>query len=310
MNTPGSILRTEREKQKKSLADIEKSLKVRLKYLKAIENDDYETLPPEIFLKAYLRHYAETLGIEPNHIVELYNNRDKEKSPDRPVPEAITALRSCVKKEPPPKISKKTILTVLIAVAALVSLVLFAIQKKERTAQTAEIISVQEPDRAVPDTDITDTIRKPLTPAKTLSASRPDIQVSESQPPDRSAQEKMRNPAAPVRTPAAANPEVQVPIIIEPDSAKGEDISQRQAPAEQDTLSLRITSEELTWVSVKIDGSAPKEWLIRPGSVITITADETLDVKVGNAGATKLVLNNKDLGLLGPYGKVIDITLP
>jgi cytoskeletal protein RodZ len=75
MDTPGNLLRSEREKQKKSLEDIEKALKISIEYLRAIEKDNYELLPADLFTKSYLRSYSTTLGLESDHILDLYNKQ-------------------------------------------------------------------------------------------------------------------------------------------------------------------------------------------------------------------------------------------
>ena len=75
MDTPGNLLRSEREKQKKSLEDIEKALKISIEYLRAIEKDDYKLLPADLFTKSYLRSYSGILGLESDHILDLYNKQ-------------------------------------------------------------------------------------------------------------------------------------------------------------------------------------------------------------------------------------------
>jgi hypothetical protein len=75
-------------------------------------------------------------------------------------------------------------------------------------------------------------------------------------------------------------------------------------------LTLRITATELTWISMRIDGEKRKEWSMRSGDAVTVTASDRFEIKVGNAGGTRLHLNNEDLGELGPHGKIIDIVLP
>ncbi len=53
METAGTILKAEREKQNKSLKKIAQELKVNIDYLKAIESDDYNAIPAEVFTKAW-----------------------------------------------------------------------------------------------------------------------------------------------------------------------------------------------------------------------------------------------------------------
>jgi len=100
MDTPGKLLRSEREKQKKSLEDIEKALKISIEYLSAIEDDDYDLLPADLFTKSYLRSYSVTLGLESDHILDLYNKQfrtspvKEPKPPKKPLWEILSTLKS------------------------------------------------------------------------------------------------------------------------------------------------------------------------------------------------------------------------
>ena len=75
-------------------------------------------------------------------------------------------------------------------------------------------------------------------------------------------------------------------------------------------MTLKIVATELTWVSLSIDGGEPGEWHLRSGQTMTLKGKSGFRGKIGNAGGTKLYLNNENLGELGPSGKIIDITLP
>lgn len=84
MDTPGNLLKTERERQKKSLADIEKALKINIEYLRAIEKDNYQLLPADVFTKSYLRSYSKALGLEDDHILGLYKKQFEKPSAIEP----------------------------------------------------------------------------------------------------------------------------------------------------------------------------------------------------------------------------------
>ncbi len=81
MNTPGSTLKAERKKQKRSLEEIAKKLKIKIEYLKAIEDDNYQLLPAEVFTKAYMRLYAEALNIKSDHLLSLYKDESTAAAP-------------------------------------------------------------------------------------------------------------------------------------------------------------------------------------------------------------------------------------
>ncbi len=46
--------------------------KIRAKYLRALENEEFGMLPGPTFVKTFLRTYAEVLGLDPHLLVEEY----------------------------------------------------------------------------------------------------------------------------------------------------------------------------------------------------------------------------------------------
>jgi len=68
----GTILKSSRLKSKKSLEEISSELCIRKIYLTALEESDYETLPPVPYGIGYVRTYARYLGLSPERAVKLY----------------------------------------------------------------------------------------------------------------------------------------------------------------------------------------------------------------------------------------------
>ena len=54
------------------IADVESRTKIRAKYLRALENEEFGMLPGPTFVKTFLRTYAEALGLDPQVLVEEY----------------------------------------------------------------------------------------------------------------------------------------------------------------------------------------------------------------------------------------------
>jgi cytoskeleton protein RodZ len=68
----GELLRKKREELGKDLRDISKTLKIGYSYLKAIEDEDFKKLPEEVYVKGYIREYAEILHIDPDIAIKAY----------------------------------------------------------------------------------------------------------------------------------------------------------------------------------------------------------------------------------------------
>src|SRR3954471_2706267 len=59
-------------RQKIDIAEVETATKIRAKYLRALENDEFGLLPGSTFVKTFLRTYAEYLGLDATLLVEEY----------------------------------------------------------------------------------------------------------------------------------------------------------------------------------------------------------------------------------------------
>lgn len=68
----GEKLREARMRQGLDIADVEERTKIRAKYLRALENEEWSLLPGHTFVKTFLRTYAEQVGIDPHMLVEEY----------------------------------------------------------------------------------------------------------------------------------------------------------------------------------------------------------------------------------------------
>jgi cytoskeleton protein RodZ len=71
----GETLREARMRQHLDIADVERQTKIRAKYLRALENEEFSMLPGPTFVKTFLRTYAEVLGLDPHALVEQYRAR-------------------------------------------------------------------------------------------------------------------------------------------------------------------------------------------------------------------------------------------
>ena len=75
MPSIGDTLREARMRQRLDIADVEAKTKIRAKYLRALENEEFGELPGPTFVKTFLRSYSEVLGLDPHRLVEDYRAR-------------------------------------------------------------------------------------------------------------------------------------------------------------------------------------------------------------------------------------------
>lgn len=220
MDTPGKLLKTAREEKGKSLEDFANLLKIRYEYLKAIENEDYQFISGEVFVKGYMRIYATALGLDSDYILDLYKKQiSTSQQTEQPVRVKTWRL---------PKVYKFPAIIISIVLIVLFLILLFS-----------------------------------------YNSHKPNV---------KSAKEFKKHEVLPVEKPKM--------------------------------LSLLIIATEETWVSVNVDRGISQERLLKAGEVMRWTASEGFSIKIGNAGGARVIFNGKDIGDLGPHGKVVKLNLP
>jgi hypothetical protein len=71
----GNSLREARLRQDRDLARAEAETKIRARYLEALEEEDFDQLPGETYIKGFLRTYADYLGLDAQLYVDEFNSR-------------------------------------------------------------------------------------------------------------------------------------------------------------------------------------------------------------------------------------------
>jgi cytoskeletal protein RodZ len=71
----GETLREARMRRRIDMTEVETATKIRGKYLRALENEEWDLLPGPTFVKSFLRTYAEYLGLDARLLVEEYRQR-------------------------------------------------------------------------------------------------------------------------------------------------------------------------------------------------------------------------------------------
>jgi|ERR1700693_811563 len=66
----GSFLKEVREKRRLTLQEVAASTRVAITYLTAIEDEKYAHLPPEVYVKGYLRDYAKALKLDAQKVID------------------------------------------------------------------------------------------------------------------------------------------------------------------------------------------------------------------------------------------------
>ena len=108
--------------------------------------------------------------------------------------------------------------------------------------------------------------------------------------------------------------EVVDPASGEPEAVPARGVSETfEAPVESaltsNGLVLTLTARESCWISTLVDGGTPLERLMRPNETIVLHAQKEAFLRVGNAAALSMLINNQQAKPLGADGQVVEMRI-
>lgn len=118
----GSSLREARTRQGIDFPELEQLTKIRPKYLRALEDENFDILPAPTYVRGFLRSYAESLGLDGQPFVDEYNTRFAVGDEDAP----IHARRVPPRRRDRPQRESRIAVLALLGIAILTALVIAA----------------------------------------------------------------------------------------------------------------------------------------------------------------------------------------
>jgi cytoskeletal protein RodZ len=83
MESLGSYLKKERELRQISVAEVAQTTRIPIRIIGQLEDDEFDSLPADIFVRGYLRAYARALSLDEGDVLARHQRKPE---PDRPAP--------------------------------------------------------------------------------------------------------------------------------------------------------------------------------------------------------------------------------
>ncbi|WP_328793828.1 RodZ domain-containing protein [Heliomicrobium undosum] len=272
---------------------MEAETNIRLAYLTALEEGNYDLLPGRVYGVGFMRSYAKYLGLDPAPLIEAMKHdwkTEEEEAP--PVTEEKEKEYSAPRTGGIVKYAGYGL-----AVAAIAGLVFVSARlpdkdqpEKGRLDGGVAINSAKPPGSAA--ADGTGALGGSGAPG--MPGASPGAQASNGAGTD---------PASPA--PAAVSP--TDPAAAQPANGEAAPGVPAVAPAPAASgvaVTLRVVQDRC-WMSVSQDGQTAYEGTAAVGDAMTFTGKDKVNVVLGNAGVVEVILNGKSLGTLGDMGQVI-----
>jgi cytoskeletal protein RodZ len=260
----GTRLRQARERRGISLRQIATSTKISIGVLEALERNDFSKLPGGIFGRAFVRSYAQEVGVDPEQTVEEFLASLPSESPS---PASDAATRHVNHGES-------------------------AFESQQRMAGVALKLGLVSLPIAALILYLT-LGRGGRPPAATEAASPPPSPVVRSQP-----------IAPVAQMPIAQVPDSGAATETAIAGTEAATRPQSSPAAEAEGVLLEVAPSGACWVSLTVDGALVLSRVMQPGERVARRIREGALVQVGDAGAFAFTLNGRDARPLGGPGEV------
>jgi cytoskeleton protein RodZ len=290
--SPGALLKKEREKKGLSHTQISQQIRLRPRFLEAIENEEWDLLPAPSFAKGFIRSYARVLGLDEERVVDLYG---EEAGADDFSQGFVLPSIPQRKKWPFVVVG---LLFLLAAVSAFYAWFAMSTDPKGGAVSVQNLpvgeepIALDEQQKTEKSTLVEESA--PSTAGSELTAGVSAVGLETEEKP-KAPENTLPKPDV-TRTGAEEKPEVKIPVPA------GE--------AEALKLQLKGHITERTWVRISIDGLKSKEYVFGPSDTPEWKAEKGFELLIGNAGGIVLEFNGKKMDNLGKQGQVVRIKLP
>ena len=286
----GQYLKREREVRNVPLEEIAAYTRIKLRALEAIEKDDFSQLPPLAFIRAFIRCYADYLGLNINEVMLNFDSFIQQRFPE------MTGEIKKTPKKPPQKQNYFPLAIVITVVVA--ALLIFWLTRtpdlvKDTIADTSEV----EP--APDETPSTHSMVE--APEGTGAADTDEKEDENVPPPERPAGQDDDSPSREERTPpselTSTYPERLGPprgLATFPSDEEEDEEEQEQDTGPVIAHSVSLSVDEPCWIRYRIDRETSDDMTLQSGQRVTFEGYESVMITIGNPdGVESVAYNNR-----------------
>jgi cytoskeletal protein RodZ len=284
----GEWLRQRREELGLDLEQVEADTRIRARYVEALENETWEAMPDAIVGRGFLRNYTAYLELDPQNAPAGYAEFLASAEPEslaveESSPFAADTFRPLALHSVPGQRSRWVLLLGL-AVVLVVALALLAWWGYPRIAP---LLPQWQLGSNSPTATPTERISSAALPTKTQTPTT--ATSSTSVPKATTATVATTATTQPTRGPtrtASPSPSPSTPVYT--------------------GIFMELFFTGTSWIQVTVDGVREFQGELETDTYRSWYGEERIELRVGNAGAVRVVVNGENLGYLGEEGEVLD----
>jgi cytoskeleton protein RodZ len=314
MEELGKLLKEERLKKSLTLQEVALVLKINIKVLQAIEDNNANLMPPKAYIRGFVKSYADYLKLDTKKIIETYFSTTQTK------PENLASNIRTVKsleedKEIVDNVNKsKPILGSIIVTLTLIGLIavcLKILNKYQQEAKT-ETESVDIKTEVNPQTNsVNDTIsnlEKKEIETNIEQDSEPNIKKDQERLDNNLPKTNMETGVNNQTTATSTTSTVTSTTVNQNITAEKQPVKNNSASIKNSELLIEAT-EDITITLTTLEGKSETVSILKDESKAFKVVGQIM-LKTNNAGATFISVNGVDKGSLGSVGASKEIKVP
>ncbi len=301
--TLGEKLRNFRSEKRISLLEVSRVTRIQLKYLECLEEGNYRKLPADVYVKGFLRGYAEFFGVDERILIRLY---EKEKGIKINL-EKANGTR--VEKREPINISPFLITPKIITIVSSVLLVfggLFYLYREIGAFANKPTLVILNPDQNAVENSSSVTVEGVTDKDAKVFINNQPVLVSDDGKFNENLALQFGTNAINIKSVnrfdrvttenlLIQSTYQQAPVVSDaPESTRAEIVPENNKVS----LEVRVDPGPV-WVNVEADGNLVFSGTMLAGAIQSFSADEKISINSGKANATFIKFNGKDIGALG-----------
>ena len=322
MDEIGQILRDAREAKGLSHADVFDKIRITPKFLKAMEEGTYESLPSQTHVRGYLRKYARHLQLDADPLLERYEvlrvKRPKQPAPIKeiePIPQMpllpaepetgtffshLNADISSATQEVEPE-ADWVGRVIIFAFIIFIGLLAWRFAPLFLGEENSDLLTIEGLTEAIQAVQGGDTAGDNLETA-TVDTLAPETEI------DASTVTTTTQLVVPTSRTSGSTA-----LVNEGDDGQVEFVApeptRNPLPATIEVIDMQIeVVQNRTWLRVTADDIVVFEGQADQGEIQNYTANDFVNIRTGNAEGVLVTINDIEVGLLGARGQVADQT--
>ncbi len=275
-------MRKTREDRGLSLLEAEQATRIRRVFLQAIEDERFDDLPGEVYGRGFVRSYARFLGLDPDALLDEYPRAARHEPVHVPemLDEPLTPLAHRL---------TRWILTLLILGALAAGI--WYLYDTYWVGQGWRIQSLWPPAIGVPTEPVSEAAPDPT-----------DTLPAETHTPAASPEATQTQPIAEAEPQATATPTPTARATATPGPP-----TPTATPTPFIGITIEVLAQADTYLEIRADGELLWIGILRTSENAEWSAEELMELRIGNAGGLQLLVNGRDVGPLGESGQVINV---